>query len=762
MDKKIFGNGVLDIEVDCNSGFLLSLRYQKKELLKRTHQGDLVFLSEEQPQSKKRVDHRFFHTKGIEKRHCYSWSTAEFSIKNSYSFTEGGKIHLVIITGNQIIEIEKEYILFPESSLFQINSSLRNLSDKNIEIEGVFTGIDGIRIGQNWDDEYIHPTDYENRYNRIPFRNMKNAVYHSPSSPTGLTLPYLMAYNQKKRLGLWFSHAIDKGALEFHISADSKNRTGSLAARVGLYKVFLPGEKLCLGETSVKVFQGNHYEGMANFLDWFTKEKGVLPASDTPVFVDNLIFGEMGDVDFYKYGRSFEKLIERLYTFKKFGVNAIMLFGCWYATEYHSKYEGTFKVHCCIIPQNGLYEPEPTYGGREGLKKFLDAAHKLGIKIIPWFSTSGLAWEATEVKKHPDWWVYRKDPLPNSMIGKNSSYTQWLKLSVKSRPDEYLDYGYGEIALGDGFSPGYREFTLKNIKQIHKLGFDGVFYDSLMILNPNYKRYPWYGESYRSYIDLARYIRTEMKKIDKNFFFMGECKGWEAAQYIDFCVLRTNPAPPSIPLYAKIKELKPEDIQDFLRMESLSRLPGQKTFSANGFIRDGFVSDQPEEKRLPWFAYAILSDNYLRVWPYHAREDGSKVHRYPWGWIQEPSELNALEKRFWLMVKKLIRLRKKSVALQKGSEIFEGLEIDNRQVVIFSRIYGKNRVLCLLNFTNCEKNVVFQILEPDKFNLQGINHYKLINLYGEGVKMMTVSRENLKSGIRCTVPCYGVRVFELK
>lgn len=761
---KLIKNNFLQLTININSGCIDELIYKKIPLIKvrpiQKNNGDIVFFAHKVPGSQTGIDYRFVHTKSIVEHPCQSMRIGNLKNKECFEMTQGKQTHIVTISGNNVIEIEKHYTLTSDSSLIKIESYLRNISNKTMEIDSVVMGLDGIRIGNDWSDECIHPVDYEEKYDRAYFKEMKDKYYHSTSSPTGLTLPYIMAYNAKLETGIWYSHWADKGALEFHISADKENRTGTLAARVGLYKVFLPGEKYYLGETYIRIFEGSHYDGMKDFLKWITVEKKVLVPKDTPKFADDLIFGDICDVDFYKYGRSFKGLCKRLHEYKEFGINAIMMAGLWYSTEYNSKYKGTFKVHCCLIPKNGLFEPEPVYGGREGLREFLNTAHALGMKVIPWISTSGLAWEAEEVTKYPDWWVYKKEPFPNKLIGKNASYTQWLKLKVQARPDEYLDFGYGELSLGNGFSPGYREFILKNAKNIKKLGFDGIFYDSLMVLSPNYRNYPWYGECYRSYVDMARYIREEMKKIDKDFIFMGECKGWEAAQYVDFCGLRYRTAPPKMPAYTN-KNFKPEYIQDLARMDSLSRLPGQKTYTAEGFIRDGFVSEEPQEERLSWAAYALLSNNSLRVWPYHARENGEKVHKYPWGWIQDKEELTQLEIKFWNMIKKLVKIRKENTALRKGYEEFEGIKTDTPGILMFVRIYKQERILCVINFNGDAKDLIIKIYDPKKLNLGKKDEYQLRDLYNEQNKTQIVNNQLLEQGVNFQIAPYGVKVLKI-
>lgn len=617
---------------------------------------------------------------------------------------------LTLVAGNDEIELHQTWHLSADRAEPWVELAVRNCTAQDLEVDTIAFVLGGLRMSEQWTDEYVIPTEYNAMYNRCPLAELAGHMLDLSISPTGISMPWVMDYTADQQQGLLLAGWNEKSDFGFRITADAESRTGQLSVRFKLFKSLWAGELVKIGEVHLWPFAGEHYAAMQRFQDWIGEVKGYHVPADRPDYVHDTVIGNVG----LQRGRQFNTdresmdevgverltdLIPRFREYKEFGINTIMIHGFWHSSMHELHDERVMPNVCCILPINDRYEVTPEFGGPEACREMVKAAHEMGLRLLVWITAAGLPWQAEQVQQHPEWFLYDRVPRCNSDI-RNPTRPEY---EILDRPDEYLAVTYPEIATADPLNYHWRQFMLDSLQYMRELGFDGVFVDSLMSVPPNFRRYPWYGENIRGNVSLWRDLRAEMKKIDPDFFVMGETKGYETARVTDLVLFRNQPHAPRVPEWQS-KEFGPEEVLDFLRIERLSLLPGQKAKTCDGYFSDGWIAEEGDprnlgEERFPWFVYELLGDFIFRTALYCFRYHYMHPAR-PSQWIQRPEDLSPIEVRFWDLIKHLLEIRAQRPELRRGEQVFEGIECDTSGVVTFARVHEEGFALCLINFNS--------------------------------------------------------------
>jgi hypothetical protein len=160
-----------------------------------------------------------------------------------------------------------------------------------------------------------------------------------------------------------------------------------------------------------------------------------------------IVHSHLWDGEYKRLGKTWhEAMINALPTFAKLGFKAIYTHGVWEGvTGDPNELPGSI-----CTPYAFRYDDR--FGGNEGMKRLIDAAHALGMEVFQWagfqFSKFSPMW-----KEHPEWLLREQNGDP------------W-------------DGGYQILQCGR-MRTGFREHVLEQLKKVKDdTGLDNLFYDS--------------------------------------------------------------------------------------------------------------------------------------------------------------------------------------------------------------------------------------------------------------------------------------------
>lgn len=613
------------------------------------------------------------------------------------------------------LKVDQYIWLDGTEAVIRARATLTNTGMQNVTIHGVLNRIDELRLGAEWDDEWIFPATYSNNvYTHDRVSKLRDEGIAFTFMPIGLYLPYVILYDPLRAQGLLYSSWLDT-RFALLLNPDIERQRVSVATLTSVERTLFPGETHDWGEWSLRWFTGHYYQAMAEYRDRLGAERGLQVPADVPDFVPDLI---MADVHFALaeeqkrwHGFTSPQLQQYLLEVQRVGINALYVSQQWRSGLHHTKSaEPEWRNPCIILPENGRYTPEPAYGGLEGHRAFLETVHKLGLRAIAWITTSGLGFEADEVREHPEWFLHDE--------------TGEIRASFRSARVKH-------VADANFLSPGWRRWFLENVKHLLELGYDGVFLDGIVPKEPDAWTYPWPGRGQNGAIDQVRELRREIKAIAPDFLFVTEDCGcyWNALAEIclDRYHLRFPSRPPRrddpefvcrIPIndgaYPKIS---PAEVLDYLRIGQLSLLPGAKVF--------GYDLKYHGLKAFPWLYYGTLSDLIpLTFYQDKAIYSEEHIYRLP----PEEERSKELEERFYRELRAVLALRRERAELRRAPVLFDALEVEPAGIVGFARPYAGQLSLVFINFWPDEQVLQARMIRPEALELTGERTYRMRDL----------------------------------
>lgn len=154
---------------------------------------------------------------------------------------------------------------------------------------------------------------------------------------------------------------------------------------------------------------------------------------------------------------SFESVIPLLPRLKELGYEALMFNSIWESLDR----EGNPEPGRCSI--TGL-EVVEAWGGEKSLKKLVEAAHAVDLKVISWAPTALNRRDSELLREHPEWICRLPDGEPNT-YGSPGSYL----------PGHELTYV--------NLRSGYYDYSLRRYRHMRReVGLDGLWQDSFHAL----------------------------------------------------------------------------------------------------------------------------------------------------------------------------------------------------------------------------------------------------------------------------------------
>ncbi len=220
-----------------------------------------------------------------------------------------------------------------------------------------------------------------------------------------------------------------------------------------LERPFFPlTEKAKLPERKLMVYRHDaplkRHEWRNLWLDAFIEVRGRIHASygfktEIP---RPAVAGHLWDPQFHQYGKEWHQpMIDSFPTLQRLGYHQLYMHGVWEGATSDPDASGNI---CCPY----RFRHDDMFGGPEGMKRLIDAAHESDIEVFHWagfqFSKSAPIW-----KEHEDW------------ILKNAVGDPWHA-------------GYQILQCGRMRS-GFRDACFEDLKTTREeTGLDGIFWDS--------------------------------------------------------------------------------------------------------------------------------------------------------------------------------------------------------------------------------------------------------------------------------------------
>jgi hypothetical protein len=631
------------------------------------------------------------------------------------AFQDEGISGLKIITVYESLRIAQYLWLDDGATAIRARATLTNVGTQNVTVHSILTRVDGLRLGERWDDEWIFPATYANNvYTHGRVGNLRDEGIAFAFTPIGLYMPYMILYDPHNAQGLLYSSWLDT-RFALLLNPDVEHQQASVATLTSVERTLFPGETHFWGEWSLHWFRGHYYQAMAEYRDRLGAERGLQVPADTPDFVPDLIMAGV-HFDFTEEWKTWPgftspELQQHLLELQQIGINGLYVANQWRSALHHTQSaEPELRSPCVILPEHGRYTPEPAYGGLEGHQAFLETVHKLGMRAIAWITTSGLGFEAEEVQEHPEWFLHDE---------KGEIQATFRSERVK------------HIADANFLSPGWRRWFLENVKHLLALGYDGIFLDGIVPKGPDAWTYPWPGRGQNGAIDQVRELRREIKALAPDFLFVTEdCSCyWNALAEIgvDRYHLRLPSRPPQrddpeavrrTPIndgaYPKIS---PAEVLDYLRIGQLSLLPGAKVW--------GTDLKYHGRKAFPWLYYGTLAD-LIPLTPYRDKVLYSEEHIYRLP--PEERQNEEWEERFYRELRAALALRRERAELRRAPVLFDALDVGPAGVVGFARPYAGRLSLVFINFWPNEQIAQVKVTQPEALGLAAGATYRIKDL----------------------------------
>lgn len=646
-----------------------------------------------------------------------SVSSASSRYQRGEYTSEKGQCMLKLFSNTQGGELEQIYSLKDTERSLKCQAVYCNKKQADVMVGAFGYTLSNLAIGGSLDgNRYIYPPTWLH-YMRGDVKGATQGlmsaqyIYGSLQPTDKMQLPYSMIYNDSR--GESMTIAAVNSRTKAYVGALGGD-SGLLRTAFDLYKFVKPGERLELGTAYLSLWNKDWQSSMVAEKELLMQAARYSAPKRRPDFVNNLVIVWDG---FPGYGfDTFDGLSKVLPVYKELGINAMIIGGrtwsCYFDRDPSSGVEGFIPM-----PQNGQIVPSATTGGEAGLERLVAKAHSLGMKIFAWGPTSlaGIDNHSDELTSHPDWWIY----------GKDGQLSRWYRFMLPPDSD----------------SKGWQDFYTANVSRvIGKYGLDGFWLDSSWQDHGlNYKAADgWYGGPNGAKIGLVEKIVDTAKKANPDCVVMSESSGAELMSRVDINYLQVRGIWPAI---------KPEELQTFIKMEELNRIPGMRPFGhielGVGFYADlGDETNRELAKKYKdsWIAKTFLVSTLDRVPVYFglnwgigvlANED-KDVTLAP-GLESNPERLQAeadkeLFKKWASGLKTINRVRTENIEIRRGETVFGCINASSPSIVNFVRSLSDKKSIVLLNADNTAQTVNIKVLDMKALELAPDGKYKISNL----------------------------------
>lgn len=538
---------------------------------------------------------------------------------------------LELVSAGCGLEVTQRWRLTTGSTWAEATLAIKNLSDREIFIDrypadwqqqgetsavagdlyhysmnpgGVEFEFAGLRIGEWKGMDVVAPEmGYPFFHNRWSFECLGERYISLTSSPHGLRMPYLMAYHPGaaggRGAGILFDWIDETCLTYFRSLADSGTRTGQINLQLWYARYLRPGETVVLEPIRIVPFVGHYREMMRAYRDHLVTERGARAPREHWARLGRIMIATTNAFGL-RENMDFEDLIP--YVDRAFDMNArgFWIGGTWEDTRFN--YETKIcRNPCCIMPKDDVYTPKAAHGGEDNLRKLIDYIHGKNMYAICWITGGGLPNPSQTVQNHPDWWTYMKHPIPNRDIH-NPGWPGTVPSD--GRRDDYLYFPFREFAGPDTTAHGWREFWKRSFLNAARLGFDGVFIDSMNPMMPNYRRYPWPGQTAKGVFPLHRETREQVRqRFPPGMFYFPEAGGYLLQQVTDAAESAPGAGAPRVIPWRR-EALTAAEMVEYVRDKHLSMLPGSRGW--------GHVTHRCGAER-PWTLYHLFSTQMPRL-----------------------------------------------------------------------------------------------------------------------------------------------------
>ncbi|HEY3398675.1 MAG TPA: hypothetical protein VGM19_13550 [Armatimonadota bacterium] len=687
---------------------------------------------------------------------------------------------LVIVSRGAGLEVTQTWRLSADSPWAELTLGLKNLRDHEVLIDrypqgwqqenvsaiagdlyhysnnpgGVEYHFAGLDFG-GWEtlDVVTPEMGYPFFHNRWPFSLMGDCTINVTTSPHGLRMPYVMAYNPQaaggQGAGLLLSWVDETCMTYFRLEGHDATQTGQANLQLWYARYLRPAESVTLEPIQLVAFTGHYRPMMAAYRDWLVAEHGAQGPQENWDALGDLFV--VSTPPFLGEGTDFTFLLPYVDRAAEMNATGFWIGGTWEDTRYNKEVR-ICENACCIMPVNDVYAPKAAHGGEASLLKLTEYIHGKGMQAICWITGGGLPWPAEPVQKYPDWWTYQKHPIPNEMI-KNPS---WPGTEPGfGRPDPYLYFPFPELCAPDTTSHGWRAFWQRSFLNAARLGLDGVFIDSMNPMMPNYRRYPWPGESSKGVIPLFRQIRQAVKdEYGEGHFYFPEAGGYLIQEVTDAAEACPWPeGPPTVP--CRKTPLTPQETVEFIHDVYLSRLPHTRSWSdvtgVAGITR-------------PWSLYAFFSTQMPRLNDsfYQSEQErayANETEMTEHATFRPVDSDTPAQAAAYLWVGEAFGLRRKYGELARADMDLDSVATSAAGVLAFARAHEGGLSVVLVNFNPEPVEAPLTLLDPAALGLQAGQSCRVRDLLaevtGEAPGRLSGVEVSVKAGEVLTVPLGG-------
>ncbi len=635
---------------------------------------------------------------------------------------DGDAARLVFTVDTPEIRIERHLTIRAASAWIEERVFLQNCSDHDLLIDrypdweaegktavagdlyhwsvnpgGVDYVLAGLRIGGDYaGTEYVTPAcGYPFFYNRGHFAEMGDTAITLVGGHHGAVLPCLMAYHEERQSGLLLSCLHERCLRYLRMYADQEGQTGTITAQVWWARWLSPRERQEVAAWHLVPFVGDYGPMLNEYRHWLADCYDIRPPAEAAADVDDsfvvvfpsVLMNGLGSMDLL------QPYVDRA---AETGATALWLSGT--ALDASDLDERVVKSRCQPVTDGeGKYAVTTRYGGPAARERLIDYVHDKGLKFVIWVTGYGLTSSDPMYRDHPEAFIRMRRPI----YLKADSNPSWPGYDLRvGRTDPWVYPPFGGNTIGsDTTNPVWREFWLHNQEYWAAHGVDGIFFDSFNPMPPNYALRPWPGQISLEIINLQREARRRARAVNPGFFTFTEGGGYLMATVNDFTHTWHGSGPPPLPPYRQ-RPLTPEEEARFLRDETLSMIPGARSWAMmgeSGDNRGGMVSESwPRELfglfsgRMPVLAmYGIGSQpepihNETEYWAYWKPYPADQQH---------PAEAAraAAVKRLW-------ELRQSYPELRSGALDIEHVQAVDPAVQAFLRTRDGHLTLGAVNF----------------------------------------------------------------
>ncbi len=214
--------------------------------------------------------------------------------------------------------------------VLRARAQVTNRGPRAALIHSLVNRLDGLRLGQDWNDEWIFPATYSSNvltHGRVD--SLRPAGIACGFMPIGLYLPYVMLYDPRGAEGVLFDAWLDT-RYALAVNPDRAAEQVTLAALTRIERALLPGETHAWGEFSLRAFTGHYHPAMQHYRQTLADARGLRVPADVPASTPDLIFANLSFNFDDCWGSFTDRSVEQyLREVRDLGANCLYVNGQW-------------------------------------------------------------------------------------------------------------------------------------------------------------------------------------------------------------------------------------------------------------------------------------------------------------------------------------------------------------------------------------------------------------------------------------------------